>query len=86
MSEDDQNRWLDDLSYVDMAGSRVVDTDLRRKYLRHYHRLVDLPYSQEIIKVLQELCNSRNPSHQTWRSRVLELLVPSRNRKNLYSG
>jgi hypothetical protein len=54
MGEDDQNRWLNDLSYVDMAGDRLVNPDLRRRYYRHYVHLIELLYSQEIIEVLRK--------------------------------
>lgn len=53
MPLEEQNRWLQDPSYVDFSGSRIVDPELRRKYSRKYKSFAELPRSEEVINVLR---------------------------------
>jgi hypothetical protein len=54
ISVEDQNRWLDDLSYQDFTGSRVINPDFRRKYSPYYQKLVQMPYASEIFRVMNK--------------------------------
>ena len=54
MSPEEQNKWLENPSYIDFDGSRIVDPELRRKYSRKYESFANLPCSDEVIDVLRD--------------------------------
>jgi len=53
MPPDEQIRWLNDHSFVDFEGERLVDPVLRRKYRTRYERFSKTQYANEIIDVLK---------------------------------
>lgn len=53
MAPEEQSRWLADASFVDEAGSRPQDTDLRRKYSRKFDALKASPHYGAVTDVLQ---------------------------------
>ncbi len=53
MPSKDQERWLQDLSFVDNDGTRLLDSDLRRKYHNRYERFLKMPYSDKVIDVIK---------------------------------
>ncbi len=54
MSPEDQVRWLEDLSYVDLQGDRVVNPTLRSKYTTRYHeRFKRMPHADAVVDVLR---------------------------------
>lgn len=53
MSPEDQNLWLNNLSYIDSAGDRTHIDDLRNKYTNRYKRLARLPFAQEVVNILK---------------------------------
>lgn len=54
ISMDEQERWLSDLTYGDLGGSRATSPDLSRKYLKKYQKLAGMPHSDEIIDVMRK--------------------------------
>ena len=53
MQPKDQERWLQDFGFVDNGGTRLLDSDLRRKYHNRYERFLKMPYSDKVIDVLK---------------------------------
>jgi hypothetical protein len=53
MAMEEQQRWLDDLSFVSDEGERLQNDDLRRKYARSYQRLLSLPNNDLAINTLR---------------------------------
>lgn len=62
MSPEEQNRWLQDPSYIDFSGSRIVDPELRRKYSRKYESLANLSRSDKVINVLRDYVQAGIPA------------------------
>jgi hypothetical protein len=62
MTRDEQERWLRDLSFLDLSGERVVNDDLRRNHYRRYLQLKDKPYTTEIIQVLRAYVRAGIPA------------------------
>lgn len=62
MALEEQNRWLEDPSYIDFGGSRIVDPELRRKNSRKYKSFADLPRSDEVIDVLRSYVRAGIPA------------------------
>lgn len=62
MSPEEQNRWLEDPSYIDFGGSRIVDPGLRRKYSRKYKSFAELPRSDEVLSVLRNYVQAYIPA------------------------
>lgn len=58
----EQSRWLEDLSYVDDEGERLIDPDLRRRYERQFERLLKMPYAQEVFDILQTYVKAGIPA------------------------
>lgn len=57
-----QNRWLEDPSYIDFGGSRMVDPGLRRKYSGKYESFTGLPRSDEVLSVLRSYVQAGVPA------------------------
>ena len=53
MPPEEQQRWLDDLGYVDNAGERLVDPELRRRYRGRFQRFLEMPHAEEALDVLR---------------------------------
>lgn len=62
MSLEEQNRWLEDPSYIDPIGERIVDPELRRKYSRKYESFANLPRSDEISNILRSYVQASIPA------------------------
>jgi len=62
MLPEDQNTWLNDMSYSDIVGKRINDPDLRRKYSAKFQRFLGMPYATEIIEVLGQYVQSCIPA------------------------
>ncbi|MGB3633166.1 MAG: hypothetical protein WA982_03925 [Rubrobacteraceae bacterium] len=62
MSLEEQNRWLEDPSYIDFSGERIVDSELRRKYIKKYESFANLPHSDEILDVLRSYVRAGIPA------------------------
>jgi len=63
MPPEDQVHWLEDLSYVDLEGERVVNPVLRSKYNTRYHQhFKNLPYADQVIDVLRYYVHSGIPA------------------------
>lgn len=62
MSVEEQERWLQDTSYVDLNGSKVVDPELRRKYSRRFQRFTTMPFANEVIGVLRGYVHAGIPA------------------------
>ncbi|MBA3785978.1 MAG: hypothetical protein H0X15_10675 [Acidobacteria bacterium] len=62
MSAEEQERWLKDISYVDLSGSRVVDPELRRKYSRKFQHFAAMPRSDEIMNILRGYVHAAIPT------------------------
>jgi hypothetical protein len=54
MSFEDQQRWLQDLDYIDLQGERIVDMELRRRYTRKFVRFTQLPKSEDAIAMMRK--------------------------------
>jgi hypothetical protein len=54
MLPEDQDRWVNNINYLDLRGERIDDLVLRRKYSLNYARLLEKPYVEEIITVTRE--------------------------------
>lgn len=54
MEAEDQERWLNDLSYVDLARDRLQDAIQRSKYHTRFHQFIQLSQSTEILLTLQK--------------------------------
>lgn len=64
MSVEEQNRWLQDLSYVDFGGSRVANPELRRKYSKKFESFTAMPRSSEVIDTLRSYVQEGIPAFQ----------------------
>ena len=53
MPPEKQARWLEDLSYVDNEGDRLINPALRRRYHDKFQSLLDMPYAAEALDVLK---------------------------------
>ncbi len=53
MPVEEQDRWLEDLDYIDAKGSRVIQPELRGKYSRKFESFTALPYADEAIEALR---------------------------------
>lgn len=53
MPPEDQERWLNDLRWIDDGGSRLIDPGLRRKYSMKFGRFVSMPHANDVIDVLR---------------------------------
>ena len=53
MPPEEQERWLDDLGYVDDGGERLIDPELQRRYRRRLQRFLDMPRAEEALDVLR---------------------------------
>lgn len=53
MPLEDQTKWLDDYSYLDIEGDRVIEPELRRKYQERFLRLTGMPHADKAILGLQ---------------------------------
>lgn len=63
MSPEDQARWLEDLSYVDLEGDRAVNPTLRSKYTTRYHqRFKRMPHADAVIDVLRSYVRGGIPA------------------------
>lgn len=62
MSPEDQERWLNDLSYQDLAGERVVDELQRSRYRQRFLQFEQMPLAREIIRVLHEYIRNCVPA------------------------
>jgi hypothetical protein len=61
MSVEEQERWLRDIRYVDLSGSRAVDPELRRKYSKKFQRFATMRRSNSIINILHEYVQAGIP-------------------------
>jgi hypothetical protein len=64
MRSDVQDRWLRDITFVDAAGPRVDNSDLRRKYRRAYTDFQQTPHADAVIRVLRTYVQSAVPAFQ----------------------
>lgn len=53
MPVDEQGKWLSDLNYGNMHGERLIDNDLRSRYLRKFKKFIAEPKSTEIVDFLR---------------------------------
>ncbi len=53
MPPEEQARWLEDLSYVDNEGDRLINPALRRRYHDRFQSLLDMPYANVALDVLK---------------------------------
>lgn len=53
MAPKEQHRWLEELSYVDEGGDRLVDPALRLRYHERFQSLLDMPHANEALDVLK---------------------------------
>ncbi len=53
MSIEEQERWLNDLDYVEDSGDRLTNPDVRRKYGRRFQRFLKTPHADETLGVLR---------------------------------
>jgi hypothetical protein len=49
MPSEEQERWLDELGYVDDGGERLIDPELRRRYRERFQRFLDMPRAEEAL-------------------------------------
>lgn len=54
MRPEEQERWLTDVSYVDLAGPRTEDADTRRRFSRKYQELLRRPKAEDVVRVLRD--------------------------------
>ena len=62
MSLEEQNRWVQDPSYIDFDGSRIVDPELQRKYSRKYKSFSHFSRSSEVIDFLRSYVRAGIPA------------------------
>lgn len=62
MNSETQARWLQDLSFNDYSGERLVDDELYRKCLRNFQKLQKLPSGNEAIDVFRQYMMQCIPS------------------------
>jgi hypothetical protein len=53
MSPAEQTRWLEDFSYIDNGGDRIVNSALRRRYRDRFQKFLDAPNANEALDVLK---------------------------------
>lgn len=58
----EQTWWLEDLSYVDDGGDRLIDPALRRRYHERFQNLLKMPYAQVVFDVLQTYVKAGIPA------------------------
>lgn len=54
MSPEDQERWLHDFEWIDSAGTRLINPDLRQRYRKKFDRFVVMPHAAHILDVLRD--------------------------------
>ncbi len=54
MPPEEQERWLHDLGWIDGAGSRLTNPDLRQRYHERFQRFSGLPNAPQVIEVLRD--------------------------------
>lgn len=54
MSKQEQDRWLNDVEFIDLEGDRILKTKISESYASKYEKLKTLPMSTEIISVVRE--------------------------------
>ncbi len=54
MMPEDQERWLHDLEWIDSAGSRLTNPDLRQRYRQTFDHFNGLPHAPQVIDVLRD--------------------------------
>jgi hypothetical protein len=64
MEPDVQERWLRDITFVDAAGPRADNPDLRRKYRRAYADFQASPHADAVTTVLRAYVQSAIPAFQ----------------------
>jgi hypothetical protein len=64
MSPEQQRRWREDLSYIDHAGPRLDDPNLRRNYERSLAKLRLLPNADLLIRVLRTYVQTSLPAYR----------------------
>jgi hypothetical protein len=62
MPPQEQEKWLHNLSYMNLEGNRLVYPELRTKYHKKYKRLIKKPHATEVIQVLREYVRVGIPS------------------------
>ena len=62
ITQNEQNRWCKDPSFVDYAGTRIIEPDLRRKYRQRFEQFIALPYANETICFLRAYAHSCLPA------------------------
>jgi hypothetical protein len=62
MSKENQEKWLTELNFTDITGSRPVYPDLRRKYERKYKQLLQKPNSEAVVNVLRHYAQTCIPA------------------------
>lgn len=62
MALEEQNGWLQDPSYIDLDGDRIVDAELRRKYSRKFKSFADLPRSDQVTDFLRSYVRAGIPA------------------------
>lgn len=62
MSPEEQAHWLADISFVDDAGSRPDDPDLRRKYAQKFAKLQASPHCAEALTVMRTYARAGLPA------------------------
>jgi hypothetical protein len=64
MPEQDQQRWLGDLSFADRSGPRVVSPELRRKYGRKFERFRSIPGCEVVMDLLRQYVQTGIPVYR----------------------
>ncbi|MBZ0298977.1 MAG: hypothetical protein K8J31_04505 [Anaerolineae bacterium] len=62
MPPSEQQRWLEDLSFRDLAGERLIDDRLRKLYTSKYQKFQDMPEAANVIHVLKEYVQNSIPA------------------------
>ncbi|MBC6935238.1 MAG: hypothetical protein DWB42_05310 [Chloroflexi bacterium] len=62
MPRSEQERWLTDLDFQDLTGTRVVDDTLRSHYGKSYRRLLEMPFAEEVIQVMRQYIRASIPA------------------------
>ncbi len=85
MPPDEQIRWLNDHSFVDLEGERLVDPALRRKYKRHYEKFSQTPYANEVIDVLKTYIKVGIPVARRREVSLLVCVMQSKQQRSIFS-
>jgi uncharacterized protein Usg len=64
MAPEVQDRWLQDLTFVDHGGTRLVEPNLRRKYARKYQEFSEFPYAGDVVGVLRTYVQLAIPAYR----------------------